>query len=191
MWEAVGPACEASKAICPEIKRLLETRSEELDKGEDISPTFSYGIWMLGRDPAHAVPTIILGCRSQPVRKRAKAIIKKSGVLHPGIAIKTTDSTPQPLVGAERASRSSSARSMGYGDASDYCGSIALLPFGPPSAAGATMRRRLQGSGLMADHPDGEDYCFPDRFSEDPGYLQFDSHDESDGGYSAEYTSKG
>ena len=52
MWEAVGPACDAFKEICPEINKLLETRSEELDKGEDISPAFSYGIWMMGRDPA-------------------------------------------------------------------------------------------------------------------------------------------
>ncbi|KAI9749274.1 MAG: hypothetical protein M1815_002626 [Lichina confinis] len=187
MWEAVGPACDAFKDICPEINKLLETRSEELDEGEDISPAFSYGIWMMGRDPAHAIPTIILGCVSRRVRTRAEAIIKQSGLLRPGIAIKKVFATPQPLtleepplrplVCREHAAASRDDLGLacsGYADSgSAYSGRVSRL-----NLAGPTRSWEKYGSSMAHDFAY---YPLFNGFSLGLGLiLQFDSDEESD-----------
>ena len=206
MWEAVGPACDAFKDICPEINKLLETWSEELAKGEDGSPAFSYGIWMVGRDPAHAIPTIILGCVSRRVRTRAEAIIKQSGLLRPGIAIKKAFATPQPLtlerppLPRTRRCAYAAPRNYGLGGAglALSCSSSARsrrvyrarsrrvyrLNLAPP-----TRSWEKYGSSMAHDfayHP------LFNGFSLGPGLiLQFDSDEESDESCLFEDTKKG
>ena len=86
-WEAIGPARDAFNGVAEKIKDLLQSQSDYLDEGEEYSPTLSYGIWMVGRDKAHAVPTIILGCQSTAVRTKAMKSLKASGILDPSPAI--------------------------------------------------------------------------------------------------------
>ena len=89
IWEAVGPAREAFLEMSSEIKRLLEDHAEYLDEDEEVSPNFYFGLWMVGSDERHAIPTLILGCTSRNVRKRAENLIKDHGVLekYPGVAL--------------------------------------------------------------------------------------------------------
>ena len=102
-WEAIGPARDAFQEVAEKIGKLFQSQNDYLDEGEEHSFTFSYGIWMVGWDKTHAVPTIILGCESTAVRTKAKNVLKDSGLLKPfpGIALKPTSRTPDPLAGGD------------------------------------------------------------------------------------------
>lgn len=80
-WEAVGPAREAFIKICPRIKEYLETGVET------VSSWVTWSMYMVGKAPEVASPTILFCCEVSAHRKLVRNVIKESGILdlHPGI----------------------------------------------------------------------------------------------------------
>ena len=203
-WAAVGPAREAWDNICEQIKELFQNQSDYLDEGEETALNFSYGIWMIGRDAAHAVPTIVLGCKSKNVRTKAKELLKKSGLLDPDprIVIKRTSSTPDPLGADEHPSTNEVADSVNsiiYSNANDddcvaqiiIGRSDELLPITRPQA---TIGRYIlvdgKAYGLTVSHVFDPTYGSSEP-QDKSNLLVFDEDSESDNDSLVEMTSKG
>lgn len=89
-WEAIGPAREAFHEIAPKIKQYLE------DTVEPISSRVTWSMYMVGRAPAQASPSIIFCGEVLFDRRHVREIIKESGILDdypPGIK---TGHLPRP-----------------------------------------------------------------------------------------------
>lgn len=95
-WEALGPAGGAMKELYPHIKHLLENNQERLEQGEDKPSMIGFNLWMEGKSPGTSQPVIVFSSKSLRQRKRAKELLKQSGLLkdYPGIKIKTLDRMP-------------------------------------------------------------------------------------------------
>ncbi|KAK4461477.1 hypothetical protein QBC42DRAFT_92694 [Cladorrhinum samala] len=80
-WEATGPAREAFNNIAPRIRHHLEREVEP------ISSWVTWSIYMFGKVPKHANPTIVFCCEVSAHRKEVKDIVMESGLLdgYPGI----------------------------------------------------------------------------------------------------------
>ncbi|KAL2842926.1 hypothetical protein BJY01DRAFT_216257 [Aspergillus pseudoustus] len=76
-WEAIGPALERYETIGEEIQQTLHTSLGQVP----ASTILSLNLYMIGRTPATAVPHIMFGCNQSEPRKRAMAVIRKSGIL--------------------------------------------------------------------------------------------------------------
>lgn len=90
-YEASGPAHTAFLAISQDIKRFLDTNTE---------PTphwVTWSIYMIGRQPETAVPTIIFCCEDEPYRRKIRDAVRDDGLLakYPaGIALKHLPRAP-------------------------------------------------------------------------------------------------
>ncbi|KAI9866905.1 MAG: peptide-N4-(N-acetyl-beta- glucosaminyl)asparagine amidase [Pleopsidium flavum] len=202
-WEAVGPVRDAFNEVSEKIRDLFQSQSDYLDEGEEDSPTFSYGIWMIGRDKAHATPTIVLGCKSASVRTRAKNILKGSGILSPfpGIALKKTVRTPEPLAAGD-ASKSvaldTTSTIYAFGGPTEPCGTSIFL--GSSDVQRSASRREATMGGIIAvdglyygltvAHVFASDFRPPEGLAQGD-FLDLDSDSESDGESLAEITSEG
>jgi hypothetical protein len=158
---------------------------------------------MIGRDSAHAVPTVILGCQRRPVRKRAENLIKKSGLLDrfPGMALKTSSTTPQPLAKGESFPHLDAQADTIYtmGKPQRSCGVQIIL--GQTGKVSSPSARKATLGGIV--QVGGKDYGLTVAHALDPasakfrteeeltGYIQFDSDTESEAGSVVEGTSKG
>lgn len=80
-WEATGPAREAFNKVAPRIRHHLE------QEVEPISSWVTWSIYMFGKAPKHANPTIVFCCEVSVHRKEVKDIVMGSGLLdaYPGI----------------------------------------------------------------------------------------------------------
>lgn len=193
VWEAIGPARDCFEEISNSIQELLENSSDYLDEGEEISPTFSYGLWMIGRDPSYAVPTVILGCQKRTIRKRAETLIKQSGLLDrfPGMTLKTSSTTPQPLAKGERFphldDQADATTIYTIGNPHRSCGTHIIL--GQSGKMPSLSARKATLGGII--QIDGEDFGLTVAHAMDvastkyiqdeelTGYIQFDSDTES------------
>jgi hypothetical protein len=96
-WEAVGPAQEVFSKLAAKIGAILDTRVDELEEGEpmDGNPT-TFGMYMIGKTPATARPTVLFTCQSANPRQRAVKFVKEAGILkeYPGIALAGSSTTP-------------------------------------------------------------------------------------------------
>jgi hypothetical protein len=192
VWEAVGPAREAFTRIAEVVQDLLESNADDLDEGEEVSPTLSYGIWMIGKHAANAVPTIVLGCPRRPVRKRAENLIKTNGVLdqYPGIVLKTSSATPRPLAngGYETAASDGTFALYTIGMPERSCGVSVLI--GPASGqAATTVRKATIGGvvhlnheiyGMTVAHALSESTAPPTTSAGPVDYIHFDDDSESE-----------
>ncbi|KAH8777894.1 hypothetical protein F5883DRAFT_390799, partial [Diaporthe sp. PMI_573] len=75
LWEAIGPARDAFHDIAPRIKRYLE------DSVEPISSRVTWSMYMVGRAPSQASPSIIICCDVLWHRRHIRQIVKESGIL--------------------------------------------------------------------------------------------------------------
>jgi hypothetical protein len=96
-WEAVGPAQEVFSKLAGKIGAILDTRVDELEEGElmDGNPT-TFGMYMIGKTPATARPTVLFTCQSANPRQRAVKFVKEAAILkeYPGIALAGSSTTP-------------------------------------------------------------------------------------------------
>lgn len=88
-WEAVGPARLIFNKICPRLKEHLESGVET------ISSWVTWSMYMVGKTPEHASPTILFCCEVSAHRKLVRNVIKESGILDKYPGIKTADA-PRP-----------------------------------------------------------------------------------------------
>lgn len=206
-WEAIGPARDAFDKIAEKIKELFQNQSDYLDEGEETSPTFSYDIWMVGRDKSRAIPTIILGCQSSNVRDKAKTLLNESGILDsfPGINVKKTRRAPDRLAANDDTrelgrseSRPEDIDTVYAVEEEDQCGVQIFLAnaFNLPnkSAAKATIGGIVTvdsvAYGLSVSHVFASSYRPPEDLLQDD-LLVFDEDSDSDTISFAESTSKG
>ncbi|KIW72120.1 hypothetical protein PV04_00340 [Phialophora macrospora] len=192
VWEAVGPAREAFTQIAKVVQDLLESNADYLDKGEEVSPTLSYGLWMIGKHATNAVPTIVLGCSRRPVRKRAESLIKKNGVLdqYPGIVLKTSSATPRPLAdgGYVTATRGATINLYTIGSPERSCGVSVLVGRASGPAATRVRKATIGGFvhlnhvsyGMTVAHAFSEGVGPPDTSAGPVDYIHFDDDSESE-----------
>lgn len=88
-WEAVGPAREVFNKICPRLKEHLESGVET------ISSWVTWSMYMVGKTPEHASPTILFCCEVPAHRKLVRNVIKESDILDEYPGIRTADA-PRP-----------------------------------------------------------------------------------------------
>ena len=198
VWEAVGPAKLAYDQISKQIGDLLLSRSEYLDEGEEYPSTICYGLWMIGRDPAHATPTIVIGCESQSVRTKAEEIIKIEGILvpFPGIAVKKSPCVPRLLAPGR----------SGMGIGTVFASDQAFRSYGIPAITGSSGTPSLEGrttvGGLVCVGPQqygltvSHAFCSKNQDQlvthQDFPVLDFDSDDnDTEEEYTVEGTSAG
>ncbi|KAK0718529.1 hypothetical protein B0T26DRAFT_741462 [Lasiosphaeria miniovina] len=82
-WEAKGPARHAFNEVAPKIKNHLDRFIEP------ISSWVTWSIYMLGKVPRNASPTIIFCCVVAAHRKEVRKVIKESGLLDGYRGLKT------------------------------------------------------------------------------------------------------
>ncbi|KAK4169588.1 PNG1 with de-n-glycosylation function [Cladorrhinum sp. PSN259] len=82
-WEAMGPAREVFNEIAPDIKEYLDRSVEP------ISTWVTWSIYMFGKTPKTANPTIVFCCEVAAHRKEVKNIIADSGLLDGYRGLKT------------------------------------------------------------------------------------------------------
>lgn len=89
IWEATGPAREAFNIIAPRIIAYLE------NSVEPISSRVTWSMYMVGRAPNLASPSIIFCCERLGHRREVQNAIKESGILnsYPGMR---TGHLPRP-----------------------------------------------------------------------------------------------
>jgi hypothetical protein len=98
VWEATGPAADIfENKLFGIIDQLLKAHKEELESDEKISRTVSFHLWMVGREPRSARPTIIFTCKSPGYRAKVVRILERNNVLgdFPGMALKTMEKCPR------------------------------------------------------------------------------------------------
>lgn len=80
-WEAIGPAREAFRKLCPQIKQYLEIGVEPM------SSWVTWSMYMVGKTAEVSNPTILFCCEVTAHRKSVRNVIKESGILdkYPGI----------------------------------------------------------------------------------------------------------
>ncbi|KAL9122717.1 MAG: hypothetical protein Q9187_000736 [Circinaria calcarea] len=203
-WEAVGPARDAFNEVAEKVKDLFQSQSDYLDEGEEDSFSFSYGIWMVGWDKSHAVPTIILGCQSTAVRTKAKNILKESGLLKsfPGIALKKTNRAPDPLAAGDELDESNNRDDVDaiytLKGAKEQCG-IRIFLGGADNPPTQSAREATMGGivlidgvayGISVSHVFAPTFRAPQSPAKDD-LIAFDEDSDTDAGNFTELTSKG
>lgn len=89
IWEAIGPALEVFLIVAPRIKAYLDNALEP------ISSRVTWSMYMIGRAPNLASPSIMFFCEVPGHRREARNTIKESGILNGYPGIKTGD-LPRP-----------------------------------------------------------------------------------------------
>jgi len=98
-WKAIGPAEALFALIFQPIKDLLDARVDELEEGEPVAGhILLFDLYMIGKSPATARPTLLFTCRTPKRRKRAIKFVKESGLLKPHPKIALAESAVPPLV---------------------------------------------------------------------------------------------
>jgi peptide-N4-(N-acetyl-beta-glucosaminyl)asparagine amidase len=82
-WETKGPAREAFDDVAPKIKDYLERSVEP------ISRWVTWSIYMFGKAPNNASPTIVFCCEVAAHRKEVRNMVRESGLLNGYRGIKT------------------------------------------------------------------------------------------------------
>lgn len=101
-WEAIGPAKILFEQISVKISDLLEARVDELEEGEPLAEKIiMFGMYMVGKLPETARPTLVFSCQSQKPRRRAIKFLKESAILkdQPKIALAESSIAPVILAG--------------------------------------------------------------------------------------------
>ena len=206
-WEAIGPARDAFNEVAETIRELFQSHSDYLNEDEETSPTFSFDIWMVGRDESHARPTIILGCQSEKVRTKAKKLLVGSGILDKSLRIDVKKTSRAP----DRLAANDDIHGLGGSEPSlenmrtvyaleerDECGiqiflgSAYNLPTesAPKATIGGVVMVDSFAYGLSVSHVFSSTYQPPQDLLKDD-VLVFDEDSDSDTDSFAESTSKG
>lgn len=95
-WQAIGPAEQMNKELSKDIRKLLEERNEDIREGEPVDFYFTFRLYMTGRRRSCARPTIMVCCERPIPRRRARELIKESGILdnYPGVILGESSYAP-------------------------------------------------------------------------------------------------
>jgi hypothetical protein len=88
-WEATGPAKIKYDEVFHHIKSLLESQGEFLGEGIPVRSCLLFDLYIIGRTPKFARPTIIFSSENKIQRQRAQKHLRESGILnaYPGVAL--------------------------------------------------------------------------------------------------------
>lgn len=127
VWEASGPALELfEQKIFYAIEEALNLNKEHLDSEEESSHTVSFHLWMIGRKPENARPTVIFTSKSAPLRAKVVKVIKKDRVLadFPGVTLKSMNRMPAAPMGNDLKSCQGDTT---FGNRSSITSTVSLL----------------------------------------------------------------
>ena len=96
-WEAIGPAKTLFTEIAQSVAKLLDDRMDELEEGEPVAvDILTFGMYMMGKTPNTARPTLLFTCQRPKPRRRAIKFIKESSILNgkPKIALAQSSVVP-------------------------------------------------------------------------------------------------
>jgi hypothetical protein len=88
-----SPAHLVWEAVSKTIIELLEDQHEHLSAGDS---SLGVGIFMIGRKPTSANPTVLFSCENKPPRQKAMEIVQKRGILAPYPGVLTAESSRVP-----------------------------------------------------------------------------------------------
>lgn len=139
-WEAIGPAKVLFTEIAENIGTLLDDRMDELEEGEPVAvDILTFGMYMIGKTPRTAQPTLLFTCQRQKPRRRAIKFMKESSILKgkPNIALAESSVVPTAtnnnyLRLLARDTASTEMREVGGGI---LWNSLAAAPTEPPELA--------------------------------------------------------
>ncbi len=180
-WEAVGPAREVFNKIRPRLKEHLESGVET------ISSWVTWSMYMIGKTPECASPTILFCCEVPSHRKLVRNVIKESGILDKYPGIKTADAPRPPdfnqLIRLAEVHGELGSGTVIEGLAAPHgnaCGMELTISAG---SSGLLRSRRATVGGVIQL---GERYFY---FTAEHAF-QIDSEEGSDGSFSDSYDSE-
>ena len=195
-WQVKGPALAVIEVLGKPLAEILAKNCESLEQGEPKPRALSFHMWMIGKTPESAHPTIVFSSKSRRQRSYAKALLKESHLLdqHPGVRIKTLDKVPARFCAEASSVVPSATVAEGVymiDGSKGACG--ALVAFGQTRLA------TMGGVLLIDDHECGISVQHPrwqtsQELSREPGvtalpFFDYDSEDEDLG--MMEITSRG
>lgn len=93
-WFPAGQAREEYQLVEPEILEHLNILFTDT-----YHPIIYFHLYMIGRSPETAIPTIMLFCGEKDARKKAKKAVDKGGLLEKLPGFRTGHQSSQPMVG--------------------------------------------------------------------------------------------
>jgi hypothetical protein len=101
-WDIKGPVLDLATKIYSLVQKELDLRSDYLVERERIRKPVLFRMYMIGRRQEDANPTLLFSCSREQPRKRAKEVVRDSGILreHPAIRLvhsKRLPQTPMPF----------------------------------------------------------------------------------------------
>ena len=78
---------------------LSMTQHEILNEGVSVRRVLIFDIYMIGRDPSQARPTIVFSSENKTQRQRALKVIRESNILdgRPGLRLRDSSTPPMQL----------------------------------------------------------------------------------------------
>jgi hypothetical protein len=95
-WEAIGPAQEVADKVSRDIKNLLQSRHEYLNKDIRVPRILLFSLYMIGQTVEQARPTIIFSCENKAQRQRAMKVVRGDSLLDAYPAIMLAESLRPP-----------------------------------------------------------------------------------------------
>ncbi|KAH7333286.1 hypothetical protein BKA65DRAFT_42317 [Rhexocercosporidium sp. MPI-PUGE-AT-0058] len=197
IWEATGPALDKfENQIFQAISKLLETHKDHLEEGEEIARTYSFHLWMVGKDAQSARPTIIFTCKSAKFRTKVIKLIKKHDILgeFPGFTLNSMDRMPAVPMGPQLDAEDNwlpdmeetvviGATVYARGIPIDVCGALVSIGDDNETTLGGVILVGDSYYGIIALHPRLDGDSDSDSILCKHGDLRFD--DDSDATSSA------
>lgn len=96
-WDIKGPVLELATRIYAAVQKELDLRADYLVQRERIRKPVLFRMYMTGRRQEEANPTLLFSCSREQPRKRAKEVVKESGILrdHPTVRLAHRKRLPQ------------------------------------------------------------------------------------------------
>lgn len=146
VWDAVGPARDVFNKIAPIIKAHLESVVEP------ISSRVIWSMYMIGKAPSSAAPSIIFCCEVLEHRREVRNAIKESDILnrYPGIKTGHMPRPPDftqlvPLADGDELQGNCGTLFMLCSQSRSACGSQILLTTGGESPGKCTAKATIGG----------------------------------------------
>jgi hypothetical protein len=95
-WEAIGPAQEVADKVSRDIKNLLQSQHEYLNKDIRVPRFLLFSLYMIGETVEQSRPTIIFSCENKVQRQRAREVVRESSLLAAYPAVMLAESSRPP-----------------------------------------------------------------------------------------------
>ncbi|KAF4629312.1 hypothetical protein G7Y89_g8839 [Cudoniella acicularis] len=168
----------------------LSPYSKEFELDEKISTNFSFHLWMVGREPRSARPTVIFTSKSDSYRTKVIRILQANDILakFPGMSLKSMDRMPAEPMGMKQEPYPSDIESRYSGPCEqqiylrdggkNVCGSSIQIGVNHEATLGGVLIINGIYFGFTSLHPRTTEDSSVETFTEDNSSFQFD--DDSD-----------